>query len=38
MRPVITASVTLGVAVGVFGVSFGVGAVSAGAHGRCRPA
>ena len=31
MRPVITASVTLGLAVGVFGVSFGVGAVSAGA-------
>lgn len=31
MRPVITASVTLGVAVGVFAISFGVGAVSAGA-------
>jgi 4-azaleucine resistance transporter AzlC len=31
MRPVITASVTLGMAVGVFAVSFGVGAVSAGA-------
>ncbi|MEP7113543.1 MAG: AzlC family ABC transporter permease [Ilumatobacteraceae bacterium] len=30
-RPVITASLTLGVAVGVFAVSFGVGAVSAGA-------
>ncbi len=31
MRPVITASVTLGIAVGVFAISFGVGAVSAGA-------
>ncbi len=31
MRPVITASVTLGLAVGVFAISFGVGAVSAGA-------
>jgi 4-azaleucine resistance transporter AzlC len=31
MRPVITASVTLGLAVGVYAVSFGVGAVSAGA-------
>ncbi len=31
MRPVITASVTLGFAVGVFAISFGVGAVSAGA-------
>jgi 4-azaleucine resistance transporter AzlC len=30
-RPVITASVTLGLAVGVYAVSFGVGAVSAGA-------
>ncbi len=30
MRPVITASVTLGIAVGVFAVSFGVAAVSAG--------
>jgi 4-azaleucine resistance transporter AzlC len=30
MRPVITASVTLGVAVGVFAVAFGVAAVSAG--------
>lgn len=30
-RPVITASITLGLAVGVFAVSFGVGAVSAGA-------
>ncbi|MBI5090797.1 MAG: AzlC family ABC transporter permease [Actinobacteria bacterium] len=31
MRPVITASATLGTAVGVFGFSFGVGAVNAGA-------
>jgi 4-azaleucine resistance transporter AzlC len=31
MRPVITASVTISLAVGVFGFSFGVGAVSAGA-------
>ncbi|MEY4229928.1 MAG: hypothetical protein RLZZ362_777 [Actinomycetota bacterium] len=31
LRPVVTASVTLGAAVGVFGISFGVGAVSAGA-------
>jgi 4-azaleucine resistance transporter AzlC len=31
LRPVITASLTLSFAVGVFGVSFGVGAVSAGA-------
>ncbi len=31
LRPVITASVVLGAAVGVFGISFGVGAVSAGA-------
>jgi 4-azaleucine resistance transporter AzlC len=31
MRPVITASLTLALAVGVFAVSFGVGAVSAGA-------
>ena len=31
MRPVVTASVTLGLAVGVFAISFGVGAVSAGA-------
>jgi 4-azaleucine resistance transporter AzlC len=31
LRPVITASATLGAAVGVFGVSFGVGSVSAGA-------
>ena len=31
MRPVITASITLALAVGVFAVSFGVGAVSAGA-------
>jgi 4-azaleucine resistance transporter AzlC len=31
MRPVITASITLALAVGVFGISFGVGAVSAGA-------
>lgn len=31
LRPVISASVALGAAVGVFGVSFGVGAVSAGA-------
>lgn len=31
MRPVITSSATLGVAVGAFGVTFGVGAVSAGA-------
>jgi branched chain amino acid efflux pump len=31
MRPVFTASITLAMAVGVFGVSFGVGAVSAGA-------
>jgi 4-azaleucine resistance transporter AzlC len=31
MRPVITASVTLGFAVGVFAISFGVGAVNAGA-------
>jgi 4-azaleucine resistance transporter AzlC len=31
MRPVITASVTIALAVGVFGFSFGVGAVSAGA-------
>jgi 4-azaleucine resistance transporter AzlC len=30
LRPVITASATLGAAVGVFAVSFGVGAVSAG--------
>jgi len=30
MRPVITASVTLGVAVGVFGIAFGVAGVSAG--------
>lgn len=31
LRPVVLASVTLGAAVGVFAVSFGVGAVSAGA-------
>ena len=31
MRPVITSSATLGIAVGAFGVTFGVGAVSAGA-------
>ncbi|MEO7371536.1 MAG: AzlC family ABC transporter permease [Ilumatobacteraceae bacterium] len=31
MRPVITATTTLALAVGVFGISFGVGAVSAGA-------
>ena len=31
MRPVVTASITLSLAVGVFGASFGVGAVSAGA-------
>jgi 4-azaleucine resistance transporter AzlC len=31
MRPIITASVTISLAVGVFGFSFGVGAVSAGA-------
>ena len=31
MRPVVTASITLGFAIGVFAVSFGVGAVSAGA-------
>jgi 4-azaleucine resistance transporter AzlC len=31
MRPVIIASITLGLAVGVFSVAFGVGAVSAGA-------
>ena len=31
MRPVITASVTLGLAVGVFAIAFGVAAVSAGA-------
>ncbi len=31
MRPVLTASLTLALAVGVFAVSFGVGAVSAGA-------
>lgn len=31
LRPVITASLTLSFAIGVFGVSFGVGAVSAGA-------
>ncbi len=31
LRPVVKASVTLGLAVGVFAVSFGVGAVSAGA-------
>ena len=31
LRPVITSSATLGFAVGVFGVTFGVGAVSAGA-------
>ena len=31
MRPVVTASITLGFAVGVFAISFGVGAVSAGA-------
>lgn len=30
MRPVVVASITLGAAVGVFGVAFGVGAVSAG--------
>jgi len=30
LRPVVRASVTLGVAVGVFAISFGVGAVSAG--------
>lgn len=31
LRPVVTASLTLGIAVGVFGFVFGVGAVSAGA-------
>ena len=31
LRPVVTASLTLGFAVGVFAISFGVGAVSAGA-------
>jgi 4-azaleucine resistance transporter AzlC len=31
MRPVVNASVTLALAIGVFGISFGVGAVSAGA-------
>src|SRR6478609_5553450 len=31
MRPVVTASLTLSLAVGVFAISFGVGAVSAGA-------
>ena len=31
MRPVITSSATLGFAVGAFGITFGVGAVSAGA-------
>lgn len=31
MRPVVTASVTLGLAVGVFAIAFGVAAVSAGA-------
>jgi 4-azaleucine resistance transporter AzlC len=31
MRPVVNASVTLALAVGIFGISFGVGAVSAGA-------
>lgn len=31
LRPVVTASLTLSLAIGVFGVSFGVGAVSAGA-------
>lgn len=31
MRPVVVASATLGTAVGVFGISFGVGAVNAGA-------
>ena len=31
MRPVVTSSATLGIAVGAFGVTFGVGAVSAGA-------
>ena len=31
MRPVVTASITRGFAVGVFAISFGVGAVSAGA-------
>ena len=31
LRPVVGASLTLGLAVGVFGLSFGVGAVSAGA-------
>jgi 4-azaleucine resistance transporter AzlC len=31
LRPVVSASVTLGAAVGVFAISFGVGAVSAGA-------
>jgi 4-azaleucine resistance transporter AzlC len=31
MRPVVTSSATLGIAVGVFGLTFGVGAVSAGA-------
>jgi 4-azaleucine resistance transporter AzlC len=30
MRPVVTASLTIGVAVGVFAIAFGVGAVSAG--------
>ena len=31
LRPVVTASATLGTAVGVFGITFGVGAVNAGA-------
>ena len=31
LRPVVAASLTLSLAIGVFGVSFGVGAVSAGA-------
>ena len=31
MRPVVTACITLGLAIGVFGASFGVGAVTAGA-------
>jgi 4-azaleucine resistance transporter AzlC len=31
LRPVVTASLTLSLAIGVFGVSFGVGAVAAGA-------
>ena len=31
MRPVVTACITLGLALGVFGASFGVGAVTAGA-------